>query len=247
MSLKDKIDLQKVPRHIAIIMDGNGRWAKKRNKERIFGHYEGVNSVRAIIKAAIEAGVKYLTLYAFSSENWQRPKEEVEALMDLLVKGVEEDLDKLNEQNVKLYVIGDIAGLPPKVKKSVDKALKATEKNTGLNLIIALNYGARQEILNAVKNIAIAVKNGKLDINAIDEKLFANYLTTKGIPDPDLLIRTSGEQRISNFLLWQISYTELYFTEILWPDFREEQFFEAIINYQNRERRFGKISEQLKK
>ncbi len=246
MSFKNKLDQKKIPRHVAIIMDGNGRWAKQRNKDRIFGHYEGVNSVKSVVEGAVEVGVEYITLYAFSSENWNRPKEEVEALMNLLMQGITDELDNLNEQNIRLLVIGQLDRLDKKIYDSVINALKSTENNTGLKLIIALSYGGRQEIVDAAKAIAQKVKNGELSPEEITVQVFEEHLYTKGIPDPDLMIRTSGEQRISNFLLWQLSYTELYFTEILWPDFRKEQFFEALYNYQQRERRFGKISEQLK-
>ncbi len=245
--IKEKIDLKKVPVHVAIIMDGNGRWAKKRNRERVYGHQEGVNSVKAVVEAAGEIGVKYLTLYAFSSENWARPKEEVEALMSLLVNGIRDELDNIMKQNIRIKVIGDLTRLKPDVRKAVEESVEKTKNNTALTVVIALSYSGRDEIVNAVKHIAQQVKDGKLDIEDIDQELISSNLYTAGIPDPDLLIRTSGEIRISNFLLWQISYTELYFTEILWPDFKKDQFFEAIYNYQQRERRFGKISEQLSK
>ena len=246
-SFKEKIDLAKVPTHVAIIMDGNGRWAKKRNRERIYGHREGVDSVKAVVEAAGEIGVKYLTLYAFSSENWSRPKEEVEALMSLLVQGIHDELDNIMKQNVRIRVIGDLSKLKPEVRQAVEESIEKTRNNTALNVVIALSYGSRDEIVSAVKEIARKVKEGKLDVEDISQETISGHLYTAGIPDPDLLIRTSGEIRISNFLLWQISYTELYFTPILWPDFKQEQFFEAIYNYQQRERRFGKISEQLSK
>ncbi len=246
MSYKQKLDPQKIPRHVAIIMDGNGRWAKLRNKDRIFGHREGVNSVKAVVEAAVEIGIEYLTIYAFSSENWQRPRDEVQALMRLLMQGISDELDNINKQNVRLKVIGQLDRLEPEVYKSVVDAVEATEKNTGLTLVIALSYGGREEILDATRQIAQKVKNGELSVDDINKQVFEQHLYTAGIPDPDLMIRTSGEQRISNFLLWQLSYTELYFTKTLWPDFRKEQFFEAIYNYQQRERRFGKTSEQLK-
>ena len=245
MSFKNKLDLNKIPRHVAIIMDGNGRWAKKRNKQRIFGHREGANSIKAVVEAAIEINIKYVTLYAFSTENWNRPKLEVESLMKLLVKGVDEQLSELHKRNIKINTIGDENQLPNKVKNSIEKAKNKTGQNTGLNLIIALSYSSRWEILDAVKKICKDFKKNTISEMDITEDLFSNYLTTKDFPDPELLIRTSGEQRISNFLLWQISYSELIFTKILWPDYRKEEFFESIYEYQQRERRYGKTSEQL--
>ncbi len=245
MSFKEKLDLKKVPQHVAIIMDGNGRWAKQRNKDRIFGHREGVKSAKEVVEAAGEIGVKYLTLYAFSSENWQRPEQEVKALMQLLVQEISQELDRFKQENIRLRVIGDLSRLEPEVYQAVQKAIRETSNNDRMTIVIALSYGSRQEIVHAVRQIAQKVKQGQLDPSQIDEQVFANHLYTAGIPDPDFLIRTSGELRISNFLLWQLSYTELYFTKILWPDFRKEQFFEAIYNYQQRERRYGKISEQL--
>ncbi len=246
-SIKDKIDLNKVPQHVAIIMDGNGRWAKKRNKDRIFGHREGVNSAKAVVEAAGELGIKYLTLYAFSSENWSRPKEEVEALMSLLVQGIRDELDNFIEKNIRIQVIGDLSKLQTEVRQAVEESIEKTKNNAALNVVIALSYGSRDEIVHAVREIARKVKEGDLDIEDITQNTVSEHLYTSEIPDPDFLIRTSGEQRISNFLLWQISYTELYFTPILWPDFKKEEFFDAIYNYQQRERRFGKISEQLSK
>ena len=246
-NFKEKIDLKKIPVHVAIIMDGNGRWAKQRNKDRFFGHREGVDSVKAVVEAAGELGIKYLTLYAFSSENWSRPKEEVELLMSLLVQGIRDELDNIIKQNIKIIVIGDLSKLKEEVRKQVEEAMEKSKDNKGLNLIIALSYSGRDEIVYAVRQIANKVKNGKLNVEEINREVVSSHLYTVGIPDPDLMIRTSGEIRISNFLLWQISYTELYFTSILWPDFKKEQFFEAIYNYQLRERRFGKISEQLSK
>ncbi len=245
MGFKDKLDLKKVPQHVAIIMDGNGRWAKQRNKDRIYGHREGVKSAKEVVEAAGEIGVKYLTLYAFSSENWQRPEREVKALMQLLVQEISQELDRFKQENIRLKVIGDLSRLEPEVYQAVQKAIEQTSNNNRMTIVIALSYGARQEIVNAVRQIAQKVKQGQLDPSEINEQIFANHLYTAGIPDPDFLIRTSGELRISNFLLWQLSYTELYFTKILWPDFRKEQFFEAIYNFQQRERRYGKISEQL--
>ncbi len=236
---------EKVPQHIAIIMDGNGRWAKKNNKERIFGHKEGAETARLITKLASDIGVKYLTLYAFSKENWNRPKDEVFGLMELLIEGVTDNLEELNNLNIKLHTIGDFENLPDNVKKSVVKAIETTKNNTGLNLIIALNYGSRWEIIEAVKNIATKYKNLEITLDEINEKLLSEHLTTKDFPDPDLLIRTSGECRISNFLLWQISYSEFYFSDLHWPDFRNDEFYKAIEIYNNRERRYGKISEQI--
>jgi len=246
MSYKDKLDTNNIPSHVAIIMDGNGRWAKKRNKNRIFGHKEGTNSVKLVVEAAYEIGVKHITLYAFSTENWNRPKTEISGLMSLLVGGIKDELDYLHKQKVKLTVIGDDKNIAPNVKKAINKAIEKTKNNTGLNVIIALSYSSRWEILNAVNNIIKDVADKKIT-QQIDEQTFSSYLTTANIPDPELLIRTSGEIRISNFLLWQISYSELYFTEKYWPDFKKEEFFEAIYDYQNRERRFGKTSEQITK
>lgn len=245
MSYKDQIDIDKVPKHVAIIMDGNGRWAEKRGNSRIFGHQHGVESVRASIKAAAQIGVKYLTIYAFSTENWNRPKFEVEALMTLLVNVIKNETQELNKNNVRLKIIGDRDSLPPKVKKETDLIVEKLSKNTGLTVVMALSYSSRWEIINAVKSIAGDVKKGKIDTQDISQELFDSYLATSEIPDPELLIRTSGEARISNFLLWQIAYTELYFTSVLWPDFSDEDFYEAICNYQQRERRFGKTSEQI--
>ncbi len=245
MSYKEKLDTKKIPRHVAIIMDGNGRWAKERNKNRIFGHKEGTKSVKSVVEAAHEIGVEYITLYAFSTENWNRPEKEISGLMSLLVSGIKEELNYLHKQNVKLSIIGDGKNISKNVKKAIDKAVEKTQNNTGLNVVIALSYSSRWEILNAVNNIIKDVSENKVS-EQIDEQIFSSYLTTANIPDPELLIRTSGEVRISNFLLWQISYSELYFTEKFWPDFKKEEFFEAIYNYQNRERRFGKTSEQLK-
>jgi len=245
MTYLDKLDLKKIPSHVAIIMDGNGRWAKKKGKNRIFGHRQGADSVREVVEAASLTKVKNLTLYAFSTENWNRPKNEVEGLMSLLVSAINDQLEKLLEQNIKLSIIGDFDSLPTKVQSELKKALEFSKNNNGLNLIIALSYSSRWEIIEAVKKIATDCKNNKLEIEKIDEILFSNYLTTFNVPDPELLIRTSGEQRISNFLLWQLSYSELYFTDVLWPDFKKENFYEAIYDFQQRERRFGKTSEQI--
>lgn len=245
MSFKDKIDLNKLPKHIAIIMDGNGRWAKQKGEHRIIGHQNGVQSVREAVEAAAEIGVQYLTLYAFSTENWNRPKEEVMALMQLLVSTIHSEVKTLNKNNIRLLAIGDLKNLPSDCFAELQDAIKATAQNTRMNLVLALSYSSRWEIINAVKQIGADIEKGKLKITDITEHLFENYLCTASIPEPELMIRTSGERRISNFLLWQLSYAELYFTEKLWPDFRKEDLFEAIVDYQNRERRFGKISEQI--
>jgi len=245
MSVKQELIQEKLPKHVAIIMDGNGRWAKKQGKMRVFGHKHGVNSVRQVVEASGEMGIKYLTLYAFSTENWNRPKLEVDTLMALLVASIKAETKKLHKNNVRLLTIGNTAGLPKSVQKKLDEAIAITANNTGLNLVLALNYSAKWEINEAVKSIAQRVERKELNIEDIDNELISNSLTTKEIPDPELLIRTSGEYRISNFLLWQIAYSELYFTDKLWPDFGKEDFFEALHDYQNRERRFGKISEQI--
>jgi undecaprenyl diphosphate synthase len=243
--LKSKIDPKRVPEHVAIIMDGNGRWAKSRGEVRIFGHMNGVESVRASLKAAREIGVKYLTLYAFSTENWNRPKEEVDALMDLLVSTIVNEIEDLHKESVQLMAIGDIENLPESCRSALKEGVEKTKDNEKTTLVLALSYSSRWEILNAVKDIASKVKTGVLDVNEIDSAAFEKSLTTAGLPDPELMIRTSGEHRISNFLLWQMAYAELYFTETHWPDFRKEHFFEAILSYQQRERRFGKTSEQI--
>lgn len=245
MSFKEKINLNNIPSHVAIIMDGNGRWAKKKGNIRIFGHKYGVKAVKNIVEAAGEAGVRYLTLYAFSTENWNRPRVEVSALMSLLVSTINSELKTLNKNNVRLLAIGNINELPKAVVKNLDKAIEATATNTGLTLVLALSYSARWEIVNAVKQIVEGVQRNEIQVNEINDELFSGYLSTGGIPDPELLIRTSGELRISNFLLWQMAYTELYFTDVLWPDFGKENFYEAVHDYQNRERRFGKTSEQI--
>jgi undecaprenyl diphosphate synthase len=241
MSLYDQIDLFRIPKHVAIIMDGNGRWAKSQGKDRIFGHFNGVEAVRASLKAATKAGVKYLTLYAFSTENWSRPKEEVEALMNLLVQTIMGEIEELDKNEVRLHTIGNIDNLPASCQAELEKGMERTKNNSKINLILALSYSSRWEIGNAVKQI---ISEG-IEEEEITDELISSYLTTAAFPDPELLIRTSGEIRISNFLLWQIAYSELYFTETLWPDFSEEDFFKALVDYQSRERRFGKISEQL--
>ena len=240
MTYKEQINKTRLPKHIAVIMDGNGRWAKQRGYDRIVGHQNGVVSVREVTEAAAEIGVGYLTLYAFSTENWGRPKEEVDALMELLVDTIEKETPTLNKNNVRLLAIGDLSRLPEGAERKLKNCLLQTEKNSGLSLVLALSYSSRWEITNAVKQIAREVKESRLAIDDITDDVLSNYMTTNLIPDPDLLIRTSGEQRISNFLLWQLAYTELYFTETHWPDFRKENFYEAIYEFQQRERRFGK-------
>ncbi|MCC6185739.1 MAG: isoprenyl transferase [Chitinophagaceae bacterium] len=239
------IDKERLPKHIAIIMDGNGRWAKERGQDRIFGHHEGVLSVREVVNVAGEIGIEYLTLYAFSTENWNRPKAEVDALMELLVATIRKEAEELNRKNVRLHVIGDFAALPVLCQKEMQEAIDITAANTGINLILALSYSAKWELINAVKQIAEKAKTGLLNPEDITDEIFHNHLCTSAFPDPELMIRTSGESRISNFLLYQLAYSELYFTPIHWPDFRKEQFLDAIADYQLRERRFGKTSEQI--
>lgn len=236
-----------IPTHIAIIMDGNGRWAKRRGLPRVAGHREGVKSVRDVVEACAQLGVKYLTLFAFSTENWRRPKEEIDTLMKLLIRTLRSETEKLHKNDIKLMAIGDIDSLPKEVRQELREAMEKTKNNKRMVLNLALSYSGRWEIIEAVKEIARDVKRGKIKVEEIDDKLFSSYLNTAGIPDPDLLIRTSGELRISNFLLWQIAYTELYITDCLWPDFRRKHLYEAIRDYQRRERRFGMISEQIKK
>jgi undecaprenyl diphosphate synthase len=243
--LFDKIDKDRLPKHIAVIMDGNGRWAKHHGKPRVYGHQNGVKSVREVTEAAAELGIEYLTLYAFSTENWNRPKLEVNALMHLLIETIRKEISTLNKNSIRLKAIGDITKLPEKTYKALKEGIKKTKDNTRMTLVLALNYSSRWELTSAVKNLALDVKNNELSPDAIDESCLEQYLSTKGIPDPELLIRTSGELRISNFLLWQIAYSELYFTDIFWPEFRKENLYAAILNYQERERRFGKTSEQL--
>lgn len=244
-SFKEHIDPNNVPQHIAVIMDGNGRWAKKKGAMRIFGHRNAVKAVREVTEGCGEIGVKYLTLYAFSTENWSRPKDEVEGLMELLVNTLKEEIKSLMENRVKLITIGETSHLPRDCQKKLAWAMEETKNNTGLTVILALSYSGRWELKEAVKTMAQEVKNGSLDPESITEDIITKHLQTTGIPDPELLIRTSGEMRISNFLLWQIAYTELYITPTLWPDFRKEHLYEAIWSYQQRERRFGKTSEQL--
>jgi undecaprenyl diphosphate synthase len=243
--LKETIDLKNLPSHIAIIMDGNGRWAKEQGQDRLFGHYNGVESVRNIVEGCAELGVGYLTLYAFSTENWDRPEDEVNGLMELLVDTIRNEVDTLNKNNIRLHVIGNLKMLPDYARNEMQEALEMTSQNTGLNLIMALSYSSRWEIVNAVQNIAVDVKEGKLNPQDITANTVETYLCTRHIPDPELMIRTSGEYRISNFLLYQLAYSELYFTNTRWPDFRKENLYEAILDFQGRERRFGKISEQV--
>lgn len=245
--IKDKINKELLPRHIAVIMDGNGRWAKKQGKNRIYGHQNGVDSVDRITEAAAELGIEYLTLYAFSTENWNRPQDEVNALMDLFVEAINANMEKLLANNVRLCVIGDHDRLPEKTRTNMQEAINKTNGSTGMTLVLAISYSSRWEILEAAKKIAADYKNGSVDLDGINEEYFASKLATSGMPDPDLLIRTSGELRISNFLMWQLSYSELYFTDVCWPEFKEQQFYEAILDYQSRERRFGKTSEQISK
>ncbi len=245
MDKKLLIDLHKTPRHVAIIMDGNGRWAKGKGMNRIFGHRNALTAVRESVKAASQVNVEAITLYAFSTENWNRPKLEVDALMSLLINSLKKELPEFMEQGVKVNSIGSIETLPVKAQKVLNDVIFTTRNNKDIVLTFALSYGAREEIVNAIKNISKKVVNKELDLEKIDENTINNHLYTFNLPDVDLMIRTSGEQRISNFLLWQLAYAELYFTDVLWPDFRQEHFYEAIIDYQNRERRFGKTSEQI--
>jgi len=245
--LLEKIDKEHLPLHIAIIMDGNGRWAKEKGQDRLFGHFHGVESVRNIVEGCAELGIGYLTLYAFSTENWDRPQYEVVGLMELLVNTIRNEVESLHKNNIRLHVIGDMSMLPDYARQELNEALDFTKNNTGLNLIMALSYSGRWELLNAVKNIAHEVKSGKLSIEEIDQDTLQQYLCTSAFPDPELMIRTSGEYRISNFLLYQLAYAELYFTNVRWPDFRKENLYEAILDYQGRERRFGKTSEQVEK
>ncbi|MEM9831920.1 MAG: isoprenyl transferase [Bacteroidota bacterium] len=244
--MKEKIDLSNLPQHIAVIMDGNGRWAKKKGAERVFGHRNAIKAVREVTEGCAELGVGFLTLYAFSTENWGRPRLEIEALMQLLVTTISNEVETLMKNNVRLQSIGDVEKLPGNCRYKLQEAIELTQDNSGLTLILALNYSGRWEITEAVRRLTTRVQDGAINPEAIDQQMIARELTTHDIPDPELLIRTSGEMRISNFLLWQIAYTELYMTQILWPDFRREHLYEAIIAYQQRERRFGKISEQVK-
>jgi len=244
-SVKERIDLSRLPQHVAVIMDGNGRWAKEHGKPRVWGHRNGVKSVREVTEAAAEIGIPYLTLYAFSTENWNRPKPEVNALMDILVSTIREELATMNKNNIRLGAIGDMDKLPPRTKKALLEGIENTKNNNRMTLTLALNYSARWEITEAMRKVAEKASKGELKAEEIDEYKVSTFLTTANMPDPELLIRTSGEHRISNFLLWQIAYTELYFSDVYWPDFEREEFFNAILDFQQRERRFGKISEQL--
>ena len=243
--LKAQIAKNPVPNHIAVIMDGNGRWAKLKGKPRVFGHKNGVSSVKQVIEGCAEIGVNYLTLYAFSTENWNRPKLEVKTLMALLVSSLKKELKTLQKNNIKLNTIGNIQNLPKKAQKELDEVIKKTENNNTLTLTLALSYGSREEIVNVIKNISKKVVNNQLNVEEINEKIINNHLYTFSLPDVDFMIRTSGEKRISNFLLWQIAYAELFFTTTLWPDFKKKNLFNAILDYQTRERRFGKTSEQI--
>ncbi len=246
MEYQSQIDSSKLPEHIAIIMDGNGRWAKKQGLlNRIFGHKSAVTSVREATETCAELGVKYLTLYAFSTENWNRPKEEVNALMELLVSTIKSETPTLNKNKVRLNAIGDLSSLPASCQKELSETIEQTKHNTGVVLTLALSYSGRWEILEAIKKLAASVKDQSFDINSLNENTFRQFLSDKTLPDPELLIRTSGEFRISNFLLWQIAYTEIHITDVLWPDFRKNDLYKAIVDFQKRERRFGKISEQL--
>ena len=246
MHLKERIIVERIPRHIAIIMDGNGRWAEEKGEDRLFGHFHGVESVRDIVEGCAELGIDYLTLYAFSTENWDRPEYEVSGLMQLLVDTIKKEVPVLNKNNIRLHVIGDLQMLPASAKNELQEALKETSANTGLNLIMALSYSSRWELTEAVRKIAEDVKYSKLDPALINQDTIHSYLSTSEFPDPELMIRTSGEFRISNFLLYQLAYAELYFTSTRWPDFRKENLYEAIIDFQHRQRRFGKTGEQIK-
>ncbi|RMZ60521.1 di-trans,poly-cis-decaprenylcistransferase [Chryseobacterium nematophagum] len=243
--IKDKINSENLPKHVAIIMDGNGRWAKSRGEKRTFGHKNAIDAVRNAINACNEINIPYLTLYTFSSENWNRPPEEVNALMSLLVETLLLEADEIFSKGLRMHVIGNIEKLPPLVKEQLLRVVELTKDNIKGNLVLALSYGSQNEILNAVKNISADVKEGKVDIDSIDQKLFESYLYTKDFPPVDLLIRTSGEIRISNFLLWQIAYAELQFLDVLWPDFTKDIFFQCIVDYQNKERRYGLTGDQI--
>lgn len=245
MTLKNNIDELKLPKHIAIIMDGNGRWAKGRGKFRIFGHQNGVKAVREATEASAELGIEYLTLYAFSTENWNRPQMEVIALMELLVSTIRKETATLMKNNIRLMAIGNMQDLPPKCYKELKASIEETKNNTRMTLILALSYSAKWDITNAVKLIAQKVKDGILDVSEIKHTTIDDHLSTEGIPNPELMIRTSGEHRVSNFLLWELAYSEFYFTDTLWPDFNREDLYQAVLNYQQRERRFGKTSEQI--
>jgi undecaprenyl diphosphate synthase len=243
--MKEKIIMERIPQHIAVIMDGNGRWAKKQGMARVFGHKNAVKAVRDITEGAGELGVKYLTLYAFSTENWNRPKEEVFALMELLSRTIKSEVPNLHKNNVRVTTIGNTEQLPKDCREELQKAMEVTKYNTGLTLVLALSYSGRREIIEAAKRLAEDAAEGKINSDQIDDALFSSYLHTNQMPDPELIIRTSGEFRLSNFLLWQLAYSELYFTDVLWPDFRKEHLYQAVLDYQSRERRFGKTSEQV--
>jgi len=245
MTFKEQINTDRLPSHVAIIMDGNGRWARQRGMDRIFGHRQGVNTVREVIEAAAELQVRYLTLYAFSTENWERPDDEVSALMGIMVQSLNDETQTLIKNNIKLMAIGDTNRLSDDVRNRFMETIRLTSEDTGLNLIIAMSYSSRWEITEAAKKLSSDIESGIIDRRSVDEFCFEKYLTTSGVPDPELMIRTSGEIRISNFLLWQLAYTELYFTDVLWPDFGKEEFYKAIVEFQKRERRFGKTSEQV--
>ncbi|MDT0558903.1 isoprenyl transferase [Ichthyenterobacterium sp. W332] len=245
MSLKEHIDKNRLPKHVAVIMDGNGRWAKKQGLLRVAGHETGTKAVRQTVEASAELGIKHLTLYAFSTENWKRPKLEVQTLMKLLVRSLKKEIKTLQDNNIKLTAIGALNDLPQKAFNELQEVIDKTKNNTNMTLTLALSYGSREELVSVVKELTYKVKNNIISAESIDESIINKHLYTQDLPDVDLLIRTSGEQRISNFLLWQIAYAELYFTDILWPDFTKEDLYKALVNYQNRERRFGKTSEQL--
>jgi undecaprenyl diphosphate synthase len=245
LTFKDQIDMSRLPGHVAVIMDGNGRWAHRRGKERIYGHHQGVKAVRRTVEASAELGIRYLTLYAFSTENWNRPDDEVSALMDLMIESINNETKTLLEKNISLKVIGDLSRLSEKVRNRLFETMNITSKGTRMTLVVALSYSSRWEISEACRRIAVEVREGRMSPEQIDENTVSASLTTSDIPDPELMIRTSGEKRISNFLLWQLAYTELYFTERLWPDFGKEDFYKAVADFQKRERRFGKTSEQI--
>lgn len=245
MTFKDQIDMSRLPGHVAVIMDGNGRWAHRRGRERVFGHHEGVKAVRKTVEASAELGVRYLTLYAFSTENWNRPDDEVSALMDLMIESINNETGTLVEKSISLRVIGDLSRLSEKVRNRLFETMKITSQGSRMTLVVALSYSSRWEISEACRRIAVEVREGRMRPDQIDEHTVSTFLTTSDIPDPELMIRTSGEKRISNFLLWQLAYTELYFTEKLWPDFGKEDFYKAVADFQKRERRYGKTSEQI--
>jgi len=245
LTYKDQIDMSRLPGHVAVIMDGNGRWAHRRGRERVFGHHEGVKAVRKTVEASAELGVRYLTLYAFSTENWNRPDDEVSALMDLMIESINNETGTLVEKSISLRVIGDLSRLSEKVRNRLFETMKITSQGSRMTLVVALSYSSRWEISEACRRIAVEVREGRMRPDQIDEHTVSTFLTTSDIPDPELMIRTSGEKRISNFLLWQLAYTELYFTKKLWPDFGKEDFYKAVADFQKRERRYGKTSEQI--